>query len=92
MEKITKEQIRKILWNTAHKNVSEKRLKKETIFDGEAEAIFSFIRGLHTNDLIQPIIEHHKKREGIQLNEPITQREANLIVLCLEQFDTMLGK
>jgi ATP-dependent protease HslVU (ClpYQ) peptidase subunit len=56
------------------------------------ETILNFIKNIHTNDLIQPIIELHKKREVLQDNEAITQREANLLVLCLEQFDTMLGK
>jgi hypothetical protein len=44
-----------------------------------------------TNDLIPKIIELHKKREGLNDGE-MTQREANLIVCCLEQFDVFLER
>ena len=44
-----------------------------------------------TNDLIPKIIELHKKREGLKDGE-MTQREANLIVCCLEQFDMFLER
>lgn len=41
------------------------------------------------NDLIPKIIALHKKREGLKDGQ-MTQREANLIVCCLEQFDSFL--
>lgn len=44
-----------------------------------------------TNDLIPKIIELHRKREGIAEGQ-LSQQEANLVVLCLEQFDMLLER
>jgi hypothetical protein len=82
MEKITREDIFKIIWNIAHKE------NVVSLCDEQTNAIFEYIKNIHTNDLIETIVEKYKLQTGGELS----QKDADLITICLEQFDIMLGK